>query len=101
MKLDENPAASSLARGQERRDLEAEAITRELGALLNEWREQGDYVRVKVMELLFIKGWMNREVAAFLKISEQQVANVQRAPAAAAAPSRPALHRLLIAGMLT
>ena len=27
------------------------------------------------MELLFVKGWANRDVAAFLKIGEQQVAN--------------------------
>ena len=28
-----------------------------------------------MLELLFVKGWANREVAAFLKIGEQQVAN--------------------------
>jgi RNA polymerase sigma-70 factor, ECF subfamily len=32
-------------------------------------------VRLKVMELLWVKGWANRDVAAFLQISEQQVAN--------------------------
>src|ERR1700693_3424225 len=34
MKLDDNPAASSLARGQERRELETEAVARGLGSLL-------------------------------------------------------------------
>ena len=77
MKLDENPAASSLARSQERRELESEAVARGLGSLLEEWQEEGEFDRVKVLELLFVKGWMNRDVAAFLKISEQQVANIR------------------------
>ena len=32
-------------------------------------------MRLKVLELLWVKGWANRDVAAFLHISEQQVAN--------------------------
>jgi RNA polymerase sigma-70 factor (ECF subfamily) len=77
MKLDDNPAASSLARGQERRDLEEKAVAHGLGSLLEEWRDQGEFVRVKVLELLFVRGWSNRDVAAFLKVSEQQVANIR------------------------
>ena len=73
--LDQHAAPSSLARSQERRDLEAAAITRCLGVMIHQWWEQGDYVRLKVMELLWLKGWANRDVAAFLRISEQQVAN--------------------------
>ncbi len=77
MKLDNNPAASSMARSQERRDLETTAVARGLGSLLESWREEGEFARIKVLELLFVKGWANREVAAFLKISEQQVANIR------------------------
>lgn len=76
-KLDQNPAASSAARSQERRDLESDAVARALDQLLSHWRAQGDYERIKVLELLFVKGWANRDVAAFLKISEQQVANIR------------------------
>ena len=36
---------------------------------------KGEYLRIQVMELLLVKGWANRDVAAFLKIGEQQVAN--------------------------
>jgi RNA polymerase sigma-70 factor (ECF subfamily) len=74
-KVDEHPAASSIARGQERVDLEVEALTRCLGQLIQEWQEHGDWLRLKVLELLFVKGWANCDVADFLKISEQQVAN--------------------------
>ena len=73
--LDSNPAASSMARSQERRDLESEAVARCLGQMLHQWQQRGEYVRLKVLELLLVKGWANRDVAAFLKVSEQQVAN--------------------------
>lgn len=77
MKVDSHKAASSVARSHERQDLESEAVTRSLTLLLDQWRQQGEYLRIKVMELLFVKGWANRDVAAFLKISEQQVANIR------------------------
>jgi RNA polymerase sigma-70 factor (ECF subfamily) len=73
--LDQHPAASSLARSQERRELETEAITRCLGSIIRQWQERGDYIRLKVLELLLVKGWANRDVAAHLGITEQQVAN--------------------------
>ena len=73
--LDHNPTASSVARSDERRELENSALTRCLGQLIRQWQEREDYVRLKVLELLWVKGWANRDVAAFLKVSEQQVAN--------------------------
>jgi RNA polymerase sigma-70 factor (ECF subfamily) len=76
-KLDSNKAASSVARSHERKEIEAEAIARSLTLLLEHWRQQGEFVRIKVLELLFVKGWQNRDAAAFLKISEQQVANIR------------------------
>ena len=76
-KLDEQPAASSAARAKERRELETEALVRIVGELLDQWRPQGDFLRVKVLELLFVKGWANKDVAEFLKVGEQQVANIR------------------------
>src|SRR5271166_5371352 len=76
-KLDSNKAASSVTRSHERKELEAEAVARILTLLLEQWRQQGEYVRIKVLELLFVKGWQNRDAAALLKISEQQVANIR------------------------
>jgi RNA polymerase sigma-70 factor (ECF subfamily) len=69
------PTASSLARSEERRDLENEALARSLGQMVRYWREKGDWMRLKVMELLWVKGMANRDVAALLGVSEQQVAN--------------------------
>ena len=73
--LDQNPTASSRVRSDERRELEKEALARCLGQLLRDWRDKGDYLRLKVLELLWVKGWQNRDVASFLHVSEQQVAN--------------------------
>lgn len=74
-KLDPNPAASSVARSHERKALETEAVVGALGEMLRKFKEDGEFVRVKVLELLFVKGIANCDVAAMLKISEQQVAN--------------------------
>jgi RNA polymerase sigma-70 factor (ECF subfamily) len=73
--IDDQPGASSVARSEERRELESAAIVRCLGQILRGLQEKGDWARLKVLELLWVKGWANRDVAAFLKISEQQVAN--------------------------
>lgn len=68
-------AASSIARSHERVELESAAIARALRQMIDHWRDKGEYVRIQVLELLFVKGWANKDVAKFLKVSEQQVAN--------------------------
>lgn len=77
LELDRQPAASSIARGQEKRELESQALARALTQILDRWRGEGEWVRVKVLELLFVKGWANKDVAGLLSISEQQVANIR------------------------
>jgi RNA polymerase sigma-70 factor, ECF subfamily len=72
---DAHPGASSHARSEERRELESAAIVRCLGQILRGFQEKGDWTRLKVLELLWVKGWGNRDAAAFLNVSEQQVAN--------------------------
>ena len=72
---DRQRAASSLARSHERVELESAAIARALKQMIDQWRDKGEFVRIQVLELLFVKGWANKDVAKFLKVSEQQVAN--------------------------
>lgn len=69
--------ASSAARSAEQRQLEQTAIARAMAQLVQKWRADGDYQRLKVMELLLCRGWPNRDVAKYLKVSEQQVANIR------------------------
>ena len=72
---DKRRKASSLARSHERVELESAAIARALKQMIEQWKEKEEYVRIQVLELLFVKGWTNKDVAKLLKISEQQVAN--------------------------
>ena len=72
---DRQRRASSLARSHERVELESAAIARALKQMIDHWRDKGEFVRIQVLELLFVKGWANKDVAKLLKVSEQQVAN--------------------------
>lgn len=72
---DRQRAASSMARSRERVELESSAIARSLKQMIDHWWDKADFVRIQVLELLFVKGWANKDVAKFLNISEQQVAN--------------------------
>ena len=67
--------ASSIARSGERRGLEEDAVARGIQEQLDHWRTKGDWQKIKCMELLFARGGANKDVAAALGISEQQVAN--------------------------
>jgi len=67
--------ASSIARSGERKALEEEALARGIGEQIDNWRAKGDWQKVKCMELLFVHGAANKDVAAALGVTEQQVAN--------------------------
>jgi RNA polymerase sigma-70 factor (ECF subfamily) len=74
---DKRPAASSVARGKERVELEEDAVARSLGGLIRDWFAAGDYRRVEALEMIFVKGWANKDVAKLLGYSEQQIANIR------------------------
>lgn len=67
--------ASSIARSGERRGLEEEAVTAGIAEQIERWQAVGDWQKIKCMELLFVLGWGNKQVAEKLNLSEQQVAN--------------------------
>jgi RNA polymerase sigma-70 factor, ECF subfamily len=67
--------ASSLARSAERHGLEAESLGLAIAEQLESWREQGQWQKIQCAELLYTRGWPNKEVAAKLGVSEQTVAN--------------------------
>ncbi len=77
--LDEMPgrarAASSIAQSGEGHAAEERALAEALGELIRQWISRGQFERLKCMELLFVRGWPNKEVAARLDITEQTVAN--------------------------
>ena len=67
--------ASSIVRSVERRELEEHALTEAIEAQVKHWQERNDWTKLKCIELLIVRGMPNRQVAAILDISEQQVAN--------------------------
>jgi RNA polymerase sigma-70 factor (ECF subfamily) len=67
--------ASSIARSGERRSIEEQALADALHDQVDHWRRRGDWPKLQCMELLFVRGRSNKEVAEQLGITEQQVAN--------------------------
>jgi len=67
--------ASSIARSGERKSLEERAIIDALAEQIDRWREKGEWTKLMCAELLFVRGWANKDAAEELNISEQQVAN--------------------------
>jgi len=67
--------ASSIARSGERKSLEEKAIAGALAEQIERWREKGEWTKLMCAELLFVRGWANKDAAEELNISEQQVAN--------------------------
>lgn len=67
--------ASSIARSVERKKIEEEAIIEAIAMQVEKWKSKDDWTKLKCIELLFVKGSANKEVAELLSVSEQQVAN--------------------------
>jgi RNA polymerase sigma-70 factor (ECF subfamily) len=68
-------AASSIARSGERQHLEEKAVSEAIAEQVERWKKNGDWLKLQCLELLFVRGESNKEVAAELGLSEQQVAN--------------------------
>jgi RNA polymerase sigma-70 factor (ECF subfamily) len=68
-------AVSSMMRSGERRDLEATALVEAMREQICRMRERGDWMKLKCLELIIVRGWANKDIAMELGITEQQVAN--------------------------
>lgn len=68
-------AASSIARSSERREAEERMLTESLGQIIGDWRDKGDFARLRCLELLIVKNWANKDVASYLGLTEQAVAS--------------------------
>jgi RNA polymerase sigma-70 factor (ECF subfamily) len=67
--------ASSIARSGERKELEEKAVSEALADQIERWRERGEWTKLMCAELLFVRGWANKDAAEQLDLTEQQVAN--------------------------
>jgi len=64
-----------VARSGERRGLEEAALVGALNEQLERLRGRGEWQKLQCLELLFVRGWANRDVATKLGMTEQTVAN--------------------------
>jgi RNA polymerase sigma-70 factor (ECF subfamily) len=69
--------ASTLARSAERREREEDALGQALRDLVRDFQTKGEWTKVMALELLYVKGLGNAEVAAKLARSEQDIANLK------------------------
>ena len=67
--------ASSIARSVERKEIEETAIRDAISEQIDRWKGSDGWTKLKAIELLFVRGVPNKEVASMLDLSEQQVAN--------------------------
>ncbi|MCH2209897.1 MAG: RNA polymerase sigma factor [Fuerstiella sp.] len=68
-------AASSLMRSHEQSDQESRVVEECLRTLITDLKSTGAWERLQCVELIFVLGWANRDVARRLNLTEQAVAN--------------------------
>ena len=68
-------AASSLMRSHERSDNESAVVEECLRNLIADFKQSGAWERLQCVELIFVLGWANKDVAKRLNTTEQAVAN--------------------------
>ncbi len=69
--------ASTIFGNQERQHQEEQVLVKALRSIVSAWQERGDWDKLRCVELLFVRGLANKQVAAVLQMSEQTVANVK------------------------
>src|SRR5262245_43456150 len=69
--------ASSLARSAGRREKEEEALGLALREMVRELQTKSEYTKLMALELMYVKGWRNQDVATRLSLTEQDVANMR------------------------
>lgn len=67
--------ASSIARSVERKRIEELAIREAMSDQIRRWKDSGNWIKLKAIELMIVRGWGNKRVAEAFDLSEQQVAN--------------------------
>ena len=68
-------AASSMMRSSEKARAESTLVETCLRDLIQDFKKNGAWERLKCVELIFVLGWANKDVATRMNITEQAVAN--------------------------
>lgn len=67
--------ASSIVRSVERRKLEETAVCEAVAEQVTRWKATGQWTKLRTIELLFVSGLPNKQVAEMTGQTEQQIAN--------------------------
>lgn len=67
--------ASSIAGSSEVRRIEEDTLVSVLQSEIARWRARADWDRIRCAELVFVRGWSNKDTATALELTEQQIAN--------------------------
>jgi RNA polymerase sigma-70 factor (ECF subfamily) len=67
--------ASSIARSVERKAIEEDAIAQAISEQVQRWKAADGFTKLKAIELIFVVGMGNKDVAEKTGLSEQQIAN--------------------------
>jgi len=67
--------ASSLARSGEQQRIEERSVADALQDHVQRWMQKNNWLKLKCIELLIVRGWSNKKTAEALNLTEQQVAN--------------------------
>jgi RNA polymerase sigma-70 factor (ECF subfamily) len=67
--------ASSIARSAEQKKIEEQVIRQAICEQVDHWKTTKQWTKLKAIELTYVAGLGNQEVASLLAITEQQVAN--------------------------
>lgn len=68
-------AASSMMRSHEKSFAESAVVEACMSNLIADFKKSGAWERLQCVELIFVLGWANKDVASRLNITEQAVAN--------------------------
>lgn len=68
-------AASSMMRSHEKSFAESAVVEICMSSLIHDFKKSGSWERLECVELIFVLGWANKDVANRLNITEQAVAN--------------------------
>lgn len=67
--------ASSIARSVERKAMEESAVAHAISEQVDRWKSSDGFTKLKAIELIFVRGMGNKDVALKVGLSEQQIAN--------------------------
>jgi RNA polymerase sigma-70 factor, ECF subfamily len=73
----EDRKASAIFRSEERKGIETVVLAEIIDQLIQAYKIQQDWIKISTLELLFLRGMKNKDVAGKLDISQQVVASTK------------------------